>query len=125
MTPLSMEIMTRGKSVVGKTAIGMLKSRYPPIRASVVIRKMTDLCSRANQYFSASDLRACATLKFLSFEFTIGRVTAQLFFPVARLVLRWSPLRRRSSRKHLELLLDRLPSGRSAPVLLPPGECRA
>src|SRR5262249_18312892 len=77
MTPLSTEIMTRGKSVVGNTAIGMLKSRYAPISASVTMRKMMDLCSRANQYLSVSDFRTCATLEFLAFEFAIGRVEPQ------------------------------------------------
>ena len=43
ITPLSIPITMRGKFVSGKTEIGMVKARYPPIRASVIITKMIDL----------------------------------------------------------------------------------
>src|SRR5260370_41388763 len=50
MTPLSTAIRIRGKLVAGKTATGTVKARYPPINASVTVRKMTDRECCANQY---------------------------------------------------------------------------
>ena len=43
ITPLSTAIRTRGKLVVGKTETGMVKARYPPSSATVIIRKITGL----------------------------------------------------------------------------------
>src|SRR5260370_19820175 len=50
ITPLSTAIRIRGKLVAGKTATGTVKARYPPINASVTVRKMTDRECCANQY---------------------------------------------------------------------------
>ena len=49
ITPLSTPITMRGKLVSGKTAIGMVKARYTPTSASVIIRKRMGLARRANQ----------------------------------------------------------------------------
>src|ERR1700751_1080350 len=42
ITPLSTAIRMRGKFVEGNTDTGIVKARYPPSRASVRIRKITD-----------------------------------------------------------------------------------
>jgi hypothetical protein len=49
ITPLSTAIRMRGKFVDGKTDTGMVKARYPPSRASVRIKKITDRECRVNQ----------------------------------------------------------------------------
>src|SRR5271165_1778269 len=49
ITPLSTPMMTRGKSVVGKTEIGMVKARYAPAAASTSTRNTSDLEKRVNQ----------------------------------------------------------------------------
>src|SRR5690348_4031055 len=72
ITPLSTPMMMRGKSVEGKTEVGMLKPRYPPTNARVMIRKMMDLCSRANQYDDASLDSAARNFGFGCAEFAIA-----------------------------------------------------
>ncbi len=42
ITPLSTPMTTRGKSVVGNTAIGMVKARYTPASARMRMRKISD-----------------------------------------------------------------------------------
>src|SRR6478672_13471382 len=49
ITPLSTASTMRGKFVVGKTATGILKARYPPSAATVRIRKTSGFAWRANQ----------------------------------------------------------------------------
>src|SRR5207248_2363274 len=49
ITPLSTPTMMRGKSVVGKTAIGMVNAKYAPTQASTMIRNRIDCELRANQ----------------------------------------------------------------------------
>src|SRR5437016_246308 len=48
MTPLSMPITMRGKSVEGKTETGMVSDKYAPTKATTMITKMTDLEFCAN-----------------------------------------------------------------------------
>src|ERR1700730_7323424 len=50
ITPLSTAIRIRGKLVVGNTDTGIVKARYPPKSATVMIRNITDFECRTNQY---------------------------------------------------------------------------
>src|SRR5215472_10478333 len=49
VTPLSTAMSTRGKLVVGKTEIGIVKARYAPAATRIRIRKTIDLEKRVNQ----------------------------------------------------------------------------
>src|SRR5690349_22506048 len=70
MTPLSTEIKIRGKLVSGNTETGMVKTRYPPSSASVMIRKMTEREWRANQYRGFS----CGRSLFIAVALFRGRL---------------------------------------------------
>src|SRR5215472_12680229 len=50
ITPLSMPMTMRGKSVDGKTATGMVVATYAPANAITMMRKITDLELRTNQW---------------------------------------------------------------------------
>src|SRR3974390_3777355 len=61
MTPLSIAMMTRGKSVFGKTATGMLNARYAPTTAKLMVKNKIGRDKRLNHGHFASLRAVCAS----------------------------------------------------------------
>src|SRR5579864_4947026 len=72
ITPLSTPTMIRGKSVVGKTEIGMVNARYAPTQPMTMIRNRIDFELRANHSGDVAPSPVCGGRRVSSSRTFIG-----------------------------------------------------